>query len=345
MRNEKANMIIKYINQLYCEIDEYKNDFFSLKSYDDLYDIIREICQLFIEEMPSLSEKLLWKKGCGYNDARLTIAFLKKYLIDNNMVELIDNEIEKFWNRYKAWYDSEVYSCNYLKSEYLEEDKNSFEQIPSINYENEYMKYYGRSYPLSLKYEIYDFQDIVSFIEIVFNNWILKNKRYEYTIYVNRLFSESNLPYHLKSGKVQYKGYRSSDDNTIINQKMFEDKLEQSRKLILSNDIQNKKLSLKLIVDCLEYLESTQQGNTKKREQLANSVSINPDSKLIIILKKELNSINIMVNNYFDIRHNKLNNDQGDIREVLDKVEDIEYVYNRIHATVQLLSTKSKEKK
>ena len=131
MRNEKANMIIKYINQLYCEIDEYKNDFFSLKSYDDLYDIIREICQLFIEEMPSLSEKLLWKKGCGYNDARLTIAFLKKYLIDNNMAELLDNEIEKFWNRYKAWYDSEVYSCNYLKSEYLEEDKNSFEQIPS----------------------------------------------------------------------------------------------------------------------------------------------------------------------------------------------------------------------
>lgn len=31
MRNEKANMIIKYINQLYCEIDEYKNDFFFSK--------------------------------------------------------------------------------------------------------------------------------------------------------------------------------------------------------------------------------------------------------------------------------------------------------------------------
>lgn len=51
-----------------------------------------------------------------------------------------------------------------------------------------------------------------------------------------------------------------------------------------------------------------------------------------------------MANEYFDIRHNKENTNQGDKREVVDDIADIEYIYNRIYATVQLLSIKAKEK-
>lgn len=69
---------------------------------------------------------------------------------------------------------------------------------------------------------------------------------------------------------------------------MFEDKLDYSKKLILSNDKNDKKLALKLIIDCIEYLESIQQNSSKQREELAKSVSNNPESKLIIVLKNEL---------------------------------------------------------
>lgn len=344
MKKEKANLIVQYINRLYNEVEECRNDFLSLKCPDDLYDLIREIVNLFDQEIPDLYEKLLWRNGCEYTDADLTIAILKKYLIDNNMIDGINSDIHCFWNRFKAWYNSEVYSYNFLKSEYLQEDINSVEPYPCIDYEHEYMINYGISYPLSLKYEIYDFQEIVSFIEIVYNQWINIRKRYEYTKYVNQLFSSCNLPYQLKTGNVIFKGYQSSDDTKIINQKMFEDKLNYSRKLILSNDKKEKSLALKLIIDCLEYLESIQANKSKQREELAKSVSSNPQSKLISVVRNDLNSIFAMTNEYFDIRHNKENTNQGEKREILENIADIEYIYNRIHATVQLLSVKVKEK-
>lgn len=341
MRNEKANMIIQYINRLYAEIKEYNNDYYEFKSKNDFYIVLREICRVFEEELPKLSEKLIWKDG--YEDANIAVAVLKKYLIDNDMVEQMDLNILKFWHRFSTWYDTEVYSHKFLKPEYLVEDINSCEPIPSINYNQEYMLHYGIDFPLSLEYEIYDFQDIVQFIEIVFDEWIVPDKRYEYTVYVNRLFTESSLPYQLKSGKVHYKGYVTSNSNVILNKKMFEDKLEQSRKLVLSQDKQNKKLALKLIVDCLEYLESIQPEQSRKRDQLAETVSANADSKLVSVLKNEINTLFNIANNYFDIRHNKRNNNQGEVREVLDDPRDIEYIYNRMYATVQLLSSKVKE--
>ncbi|MFQ6791692.1 MAG: hypothetical protein ACLRT4_02790 [Thomasclavelia sp.] len=330
---------------IHYEIEEYKNDIFDLKDISDLYDTIREIVHVFSEELPDLSKKLLWKNNCAYNDANITIVFLKKYLIDNDMLENIDLDMQRFWNRYKTWYDSDVYSYKYLKSEYLEEDINGYEPAPYIDYDYEYMISYGYNYPFSLEYEIYDFQQVISFIEIVYNRWINIDKRYEYTIYVNQLFSQSNLPYQLKSGKVIFKGYISSDDyDKIINKKMFEEKLDQSRKLIMSNEKHDKKLALKLIVDCLEYLESIQPGKSQ-RVKLAESVSDNPKSKLIVTLKNDLNSLFTMTNDYFDIRHNKENTNQGDKREVIDNIADIEYIYNRIYATVQLLAIKEKEKR
>lgn len=344
MKDEKANLITQYINRLHKEVDECKNDILGLKTTHDLYDVIRETVLLFSEELPELEEKLLWKDTCVYNDANLTIGSLKKYLIDNDMIEIVDSDIQIFWNRYKAWYKTEVYSSKFIKSEFLEEDINSGEYLPYINYEQEYHAYYGSDYPLSLKYNIYNFQDVIMFIEIVYSRWITPKKKRQYSKYVNQLFAESFLPYHLKNGKILFKGYMSTDNDGILNQKMFEDKLDHSKKLILSNDKNDKKLALKLIIDCIEYLESIQQNSSKQREELAKSVSNNPESKLIIVLKNDLKSIFTMANEYFDIRHNKENTNQGDKREVVDDIADIEYIYNRIYATVQLLSIKAKEK-
>lgn len=343
MKSTKVKFIIDYINQLYKEIEDINNSFF-LDNYDDLYETIREIVKLFQDEIPTLKDQLTWKNGAGYSDANLIIANLKKYLIDNGMITKVDLNIDRFWNRFKTWYNREVYTEKYLKPEYLTDDINSAELIPHICYEQEYLAEYGIQYPLSLQYEIYDFQDIVLFLEIIYRKWIVPTKRYDFTIYVNKLFSESGLPYQLKSGKILLKGYISLNDDVIINQKMFEDKLDYSRQLIVKNDIRDKKIALKLIMDCIEYLESIQPKKTKQRDELAKLVCSNTDSKMIKIVKDDLNSIFSMSNDYFDIRHNKATTNQGELREVLEDSVIVEYIYNRIYATIQLLSMKIKEK-
>ena len=52
-----------------------------------------------------------------------------------------------------------------------------------------------------------------------------------------------------------------------------------------------------------------------------------------------------MANDAFDIRHNREMSTHDKTREVLEDLADIEYIYNRAHATVQLLAIKTKRKK
>ena len=217
---------------------------------------------------------------------------------------------------------------------------------PHLNYQHEYKLYYGKDYPLSLEYELADFQDVVEFVEIAYARWIDQSKRYEYTVYVNKLFSSNSLPYNLSYGKIRYKGYASIENNKqIINQMMFENKLYHSEKMIMSNIKEDKLSAVKLIFDCLEYLESNQPSENNRREKLAKSASVNPDSRMIGIMKNELKDLYQMANDDFDIRHNSEKSSHSKNREVLEDLADIEYIYNRAHATVQMLAIKAKREK
>ena len=53
-----------------------------------------------------------------------------------------------------------------------------------------------------------------------------------------------------------------------------------------------------------------------------------------------MNSINKIINEYFDIRHNEYLNKAKQKREVLNDKDFIEYLYNRIYSLLFLLRIK-----
>ena len=86
---------------------------------------------------------------------------------------------------------------------------------------------------------------------------------------------------------------------------MFERKIQFSEEMINSKDIMEKKSALDFIIDALQYLISTK-GDTRNEQYkaLALSVSDNMDGKVYAVVKKELDELMKLSNEYFDVRHN-----------------------------------------
>ena len=64
------------------------------------------------------------------------------------------------------------------------------------------------------------------------------------------------------------------------------------------------------------------------------------ESKLYTVIHNELEEINKIINEYFDIRHNEYLNKAKQKREVLNDKDFIEYLYNRIYSLLFLLRIK-----
>lgn len=76
---------------------------------------------------------------------------------------------------------------------------------------------------------------------------------------------------------------------------------------------------------------------------LALSVSDNMDGKVYAVVKKELEELMKLSNEYFDVRHNDYLNAAKEKREALNDSLFIEYLYNRAYAMLYLLRLKHKE--
>ena len=58
------------------------------------------------------------------------------------------------------------------------------------------------------------------------------------------------------------------------------------------------------------------------------------------MIHNELDEINKIINEYFDVRHNEYLNKAKQKREVLNDKDFIEYLYNRIYSLLFLLRIK-----
>lgn len=153
---------------------------------------------------------------------------------------------------------------------------------------------------------------------------------------VNDRLKIFKLPYRLQSGILIKQGYKTSFPiDKIINYRMFERKIQFSEDMINSKDLMEKKSALDFIIDALQYLISTQ-GDSRNEQY-------NIDGKVYAVVKKELEELMKLSNEYFDVRHNDYLNAAKKKREALNDSQFIEYLYNRAYSLLYLLRLKSKK--
>ena len=80
----------------------------------------------------------------------------------------------------------------------------------------------------------------------------------------------------------------------------------------------------------------------EENDDIINNISDNMDGKVYAVVKKELDELMKLSNEYFDVRHNDYLNAAKKKREALNDSQFIEYLYNRAYAMLYLLRIKHK---
>lgn len=103
-----------------------------------------------------------------------------------------------------------------------------------------------------------------------------------------------------------------------------------------------KKSALDFFIDVLQYMISTQDGKRDKQYgALAKFVKDDNNSKVYAVVKREIDELMKISNEYFDIRHNDYLNAVKQQREALNDSQFIEYLYNRAYSLLYWLRLKS----
>lgn len=182
------------------------------------------------------------------------------------------------------------------------------------------------------------------FIELAFHEWIIFEKRYDFTVMVNKRLSRFLIPHRLQNGRLIQEGYKTSYYlDKILNYPMFERKIRYSEEMITSREYLDKKSALDYIIDALQFILSVQDGEKviQKYKLVAKSVNEDEDSKVYAVVKAEIEEIMKISNEYFDIRHNEYLNKARQTREPIQDLAFIEYLYNRAYALLYLLRIKT----
>lgn len=263
--------------------------------------------------------------------------------------EVSQENIQKFWKSLSTWYVQPEIAEEYFQPNYLDYNIYTERDFLFIDYETEYMIYYGVSYPhLERENRKITLTELQDFIEIMYERWIKPEKHYAFTVEINKKFDKFHLPYKLSSGKVKGKGYKTTETvDVILDYRMFERKIAFSEQMIMSGEMLDKKCALDYIVDALQYYISVQDAEKveKKYAEAAKIVCEDQNSKVYSVVKKEIEEVMKLSNEFFDIRHNEYLNKAKQEREALDDLQFIEYLYNRVYALLYLLRLKVKKEK
>jgi hypothetical protein len=256
--------------------------------------------------------------------------------------------LDKLLTSFTTWTNKEEFICEYLKDEFIgwsNWDNGTYYSL--INYDEEYKIYYGVPYPRQvIEEQGIQVDELKDYLEIMYERWIKTEKRYDFTVEINKLFDKFSLPYKLNFGKVIRKGYKTTKTiDVILNFRMFERKIAYSEEMITSREMLDKKVALDYIVDALQYYISIQDANDIKGKYSAATKTVCDDinSKKYAVINKEIDEVMKIANEYFDIRHNEYLNKSKQKRDVLDDMQFIEYLYNRIYALLYLLRLKVKK--
>ena len=264
---------------------------------------------------------------------------------DDNLSILKENNLKKYWLSFCTWFEDELPGMGILQPYYEDYDNwNGGTYYLGIDFEKEYKLHYGVTYPDILKCELPKMEDIKMFIELAFHEWIFFEKRYDFTIMINKRLSRFSVPYRLQNGRLIQEGYKTSFYiDKIINYSMFERKIRYAEEMITSREYLDKKSALDYIVDALQFILSVQDGEKviQKYKLAAKSVNDDENSKVYSVVKTEIEEIMKISNEFFDIRHNEYLNKAKQTREAIQDLAFIEYLYNRAYALLYLLRIKT----
>ena len=351
INNIKVQLIISYIEKIDNVVENY--DVID-NTADEIFDLIIEISNVMQNELPEIQNSILLRAGTEIRDANTVRAMLVMYLANNGIQytgkkKEENAEIKRFWSSFILWFETELVSMELLKSQYLRWDNwDGGMWFLEIDYDYEFRLHRGVNYPDSLKENTGSMEDIKTFIELAYKYWIINDGKshYAFTIEVNERLKIFKLPYRLQNGILLKQGYKTTYGiDKIINYRMFERKIRFSEDMINSHDIMEKKSALDFIIDALQYMISTQKGNRDKQYgALAKSVKDDGNSKVYAVVKREIDDLMKISNEYFDIRHNDYLNAAKQQREALNDSQFIEYLYNRAYALLYLLRLKDNNK-
>ena len=255
---------------------------------------------------------------------------------DTNLPIVKVDNIKKFWLSFTTWFEDELPGTGILQAYYEDYDNwNGGTYYLGIDFEKEYRLHYGIAYPDILKLELPQIEDIKMVIELAFHEWIIFEKRYDFTVMVNKRLSRFLIPHRLQNGRLIQEGYKTSYYlDKILNYPMFERKIRYSEEMITSREYLDKKSALDYIIDALQFILSVQDGEKviQKYKLAAKSVNEDEDSKVYAVVKAEIEEIMKISNEYFDIRHNEYLNKARQTREPIQDLAFIEYLYNRAYA-------------
>ena len=275
---------------------------------------------------------------------------MKQEYFSDGLEDSFQANLDKFWISFTAWYKQQSIINEFFKSEFVIYDNwdGGLYDI-NINFDEEYKITYGTSFPrFALELPNIEFSVVRDFVEIMYERWIKNEKHYEFTIILNNRLSRFLLPFKLSSGKLVKKGYRTTEPNPIIlNKRMFDRKIIFSEQMILSNELLDKKTALDYIIDALQFLISIQDATNKEKKysEAAGAVIEDSNSKTFVVIRREIEEIMKISNEYFDIRHNEYLNKAKEKREAIDDSQFIEYLYNRAYGLLYLLRLKADKMK
>lgn len=165
---------------------------------------------------------------------------------DTNLSIVKVDNIKKFWLSFTTWFEDELPGTGILKAYYEDYDNwNGGIYYLGIDFEKEYRLHYGIDYSDILKLEVPQMEDIKMFIELAFHEWVIFEKRYDFTVMVNKRLSRFSIPYRLQNGRLIQEGYKTSYYlDKILNYSMFERKIRYSEEMITSREYLDKKSAL-----------------------------------------------------------------------------------------------------
>lgn len=266
-------------------------------------------------------------------------------MIDVNFPIVKEDNIKKFWVSFTTWFENELPGTGILQAYYEDYDNwNGGTYYLGIDFEKEYRLHYGIVYSDILNLELPQMEDVKMFIELAFHEWVIFEKRYDFTVMVNKRLSRFSIPYRLQNGRLIQEGYKTSYYiDKILNYSMFERKIRYSEAMITSREYLDKKSALDYIIDALQFILSVQDGEkiVQKYKLAAKSVNEDENSKVYAVVKAEIEEIMKISNEYFDIRHNEYLNKAKQAREPIQDLPFIEYLYNRAYALLYLLRIKT----
>ena len=339
MKKERIKIVKEYLNRI-DEIEN-SNEYNSFPS--DAVDLTKEIIAILSEDIKNIEHGIEYHNHSIERNLRVLKQKIRLFLVEYEPAVSDEELYEFFWTSFLSWLESDEVFVNFFKDEYFDYDYDFGESIPYMKLDYEFL--YKTNYGLvTTRDEIYrdnSISGIKKFIELLYEDIIKNDKdtRYNFTILVNKRLEKFKVPFRLQRGKLINNGHKSTFYvDEIINYRMFERKIQYSEEMILSSETLDKKTALDYIVDALQYFVSIQEGIRLKERytSTANLVS-SGDNKINAVIKKELDELMKIANEYFDIRHNEYLNKSKEIRENLKNPVFIEYLYNRIFSLLYLL--------